>query len=88
MSNFDWNTERNLASDVICDGLRVSTGVVATYPFGMGKMTYIETFIFSDLPSVKSEQIHDHMHNPEKALEQHAQIVAKLREALETPNGH
>lgn len=77
--------ERNLAWDWIAPGLWVSTGIVATYPMGE-KWLYIETFIHSDLPWMRTTWVHGNQRNAERALRAHRHIVDNLRAAA-TPLG-
>lgn len=82
-NEFDWETERNLANDVICEGIRVSTGLVATYPMSGSRMTFIETWIFSDLPEQRSVQIVPRPNTPENCLKIHGHVVRSLRKKFD-----
>lgn len=87
----------NLASDYICDGLRVSTGVHRSGHIG-GQYDQYETWIFSDVDWQRSTQI---IHGTasaiwygdepfrlcqglsDKALRVHAHIVGNMRKRAE-----
>ena len=77
LTDLDYTKEQQLAEDWICDGLRVSTGIVGTSGYGW-RTTYVETFIFSDVPWQRTRQIHNYTANAHRALIAHDQIVRNL----------
>ena len=78
----DYTKGENLASDIICDGLRVST---ASFPreeyYGSGKDAMIETWVFGDKEKgFESKQyIHERIRTREKAIIFHNKLVMRLR---------